>query len=357
MGPAPKTKELPGAGGLPDLRSVAANLNQVLSEYAIDPSAARRVQKLAGDFPDLFFRAAAAYLETNPETRITRYLATLLIRQEWFFERLTDPGRSSLASAVATFRCLLKFDPSLEFRLAFLLPRRNNLIPRKVLTRTNAERAIDILERTSEGQRLFSVLGHLTNDGDPGISAKAALFVGRRTENPDWTAKQLLSDNERLRANALEAFWGSSTPESLRILNECVRDQNNRVAGNALVGLHQGGHPGVEDEALAMSQAEDPERRVTAVWAMGRIGMASFTGRLTELLKDEDPHVRSMAIRSLATIRQQEKQRIGATPVSPAESAPAAAVPPTRVPAPVNETQPAPDPEKRGDDSILKLKS
>jgi len=96
-------------------------------------------------------------------------------------------------------------------------------------------RALDILDQTSCGRRLLPVVGHLVDHRNNRISAKATLFVGRRVQNPSWTAKQLTQPDARVRANAVEALWGVDSPAAAGILEDCSGDRNHRVVGNSLL--------------------------------------------------------------------------------------------------------------------------
>jgi HEAT repeat protein len=156
------------------------------------------------------------------------------------------------------------------------------------------------------------VLGHLPNSSDSKISAKAALFIGRRVKNPAWVEKQLIREDERLRANAVESFWGTKSESAVRILEECADDSNNRVAGNALIGLHLAGHPAVVIKVVTMAASHDPRRRSAAAWVMGRIGAPEFVDYLKDLIRDADPKVRSTAVRSLGEISRAENRRLEA---------------------------------------------
>jgi hypothetical protein len=275
------------------------------------------LRRLAREYPDLFFTAAAKLLESDADSPAHRFLAALLVRQESFFECLTNPARCSCESAVNLFRRLLRVDPTLDFRLARVLPGRNDFNHGKVLRGGHGARAMDILDQTSRGQRLMSVVGHLPNSADPKISAKAALFVGRRINNAEWTAKQLARDDHRLRANAVEASWGAKSEAAIRILESCADDPSNRVVGNALVGLHLAERPDVVERVLGLSQSEKPGLRSTAAWAMGKIGSALYIEPLTSLLRDENPQVRSTAIRSLSEIGRAEERRLAAIAAIP----------------------------------------
>jgi len=184
-------------------------------------------------------------------------------------------------------------------------------LERRFMTEGTRE-AIDILDQISPGQRLLPLIAHLPNNADQRISAKAALFVGKRVNNPAWIEKQLVREDHRLRANAVESFWGAKSDTAIRILEECAGDENPRVAGNALIGLQMAGCPGVPDRAMALSNSDKPGRRSAAAWVMGKLGSPDFVERLTSLMRDENPHVRSTAVRSLGEISRAETRRIEA---------------------------------------------
>jgi hypothetical protein len=305
----------------PDQEMVTAFLESAMADFEQNPKSVRLLRYLTTEYSDLFFTAASKCLQSEIEYKAFRFLAALLIRQASFFEWLTNPARCPIASAVDLFKRLLEFDPTLDFKLARMLPGRNDSTPDKVLAGTHGERAIDILDQTSAGQRLLSVLGHLPNSTDTRIASKAALFVGRRVNNPAWTAKQLFSEDPRLRANAIEAAWGAKSEATIRIFEECAEDENDRVAGNAVIGLHLAGCKDVPERVLAMCGSERPGRRSTMAWVMGKTGCRGFIDCLTALLRDKNALVRSTAIRALAEIRRAESIRLCATPESELEGA------------------------------------
>jgi hypothetical protein len=330
----PETADRPKL--VPDQQWVSIYIEQAIADFNSNSRTPQLLRCLAKEYPDLFFTAAAKHVESEVDSAAHRFLAVLLLRQEELFERLTNPARCSCKSAVQLFRNLLTVDTTLDFKLAKLLPGRDGSVQDNTLKRRHAARAIDILDKTSPGQRLLPVVGHLTNCEDAHISSKAALMVGHRVSNPVWLARQLVREDPRLRANVLESTWGAKSGPAIRILLDCANDPNNRVAGNALIGLYLAGCPDVAERALAMSISPLPGRRSTAAWAMGKIGSQEFLGRLTELMRDENPKVRSTALRSLAEIGRAEEARpvekkpepVAVTPVPVAEPV-AAGVPQT----------------------------
>jgi len=298
-------------GIVPDRRWVSVYLEQAVAHFHSDPKTPQLLRCLAKEYPELFFAAASKHVEDEADSPARKLLAALLLRQDSLLQRVTNPSHSC-ARAIRLFKGLMTADPTLDFKLGRMLPGRDGETGEHILSGKHAARAIEILDHASPGQRLMSVIGHLPNSADSHISSKAALFVGHRVNNPAWLAKQLDRKDPRIRANVVESTWGTKSEVAVRILEECVLDPHNRVAGNALIGLHLAGCSDTVDIALEMSRSIDPGRRSTAAWAMGKMGSAKFLSRMTELLRDENAKVRSTAVRSLAEIGRAEAARLAA---------------------------------------------
>lgn len=54
---------------------------------------------------------------------------------------------------------------------------------------------------------------------------------------------RLGESDPRVRANAIESLWGVDSPEARTLLSFATNDANNRVVGNALLGLYHLGNP------------------------------------------------------------------------------------------------------------------
>ena len=125
-------------------------------------------------------------------------------------------------------------------------------------------------------------------------------------QSPAWTKRQLERKDQRIRANAVEALWGINSSPAIHLLEQCASDSNNRVVGNALVGLHIADIDGAQQQVMALSRARKLQLRSTAAWVMGRVGAPCFKPRLTELVRDEQPQVRGAALRALIAVRRIE---------------------------------------------------
>lgn len=282
-------------------------LERAIAEFNTNPLSARLIRRMANEVPDLFVAAAMKYLDSADQSSAHHFLASLMMRQESVYEEIANPARGPLARSLNLFRRLCKLDPCFDVKLARKLPDRTGQNHAEAFDRARTCRVLDILHETSVGRRLLPILGHLVESMDSVVAAKATLFVGKRMQNPDWAARQMTRDNpEDVRANAVESLWGVQSASAQSLLENCVTDESVRVAGNALVGLHKLGKPGILEQITEMVSAETPESRTTAAWTMGKIGDSAFADPLAGLLKDEHPEVRSVALQSLLQLRKTE---------------------------------------------------
>jgi len=215
--------------------------------------------------------------------------------------RLCDPEALALKDAVQLAKQIAVTEPLLDVHLARKLPGRESSKP---LEGPFAVRALEILDAISKGGRLLSAVVQLIGHPDPRLRSKAASFIGRRTQNVKWAEKYLLEPDQRVRANVIEAMWGLDHPGTREILTQARVDGSNRVAGNALIGLHALKHPEVFHWILEMAKHPSPLFRVTAAWVMGKTADPAFQEPLKEMFKDKDPKVKSMVVKSLVKLKK-----------------------------------------------------
>jgi HEAT repeat protein len=163
---------------------------------------------------------------------------------------------------------------------------------------------LDLLDQISPSRRLVPDLVHLTKHADSKIAAKATLLVARRTPNLAWIRRHLAVKDPRIRANVLEGLWHANLPFARSTYQECLEDENNRVVGNALYGLHLMGDSEVSTRIVTMARDARPLFRSTAAWVMGQAGNQEYVEHLQSLVRDDMPVVRSTALRSLFTIKR-----------------------------------------------------
>jgi hypothetical protein len=259
--------------------------------------------------PEAFLREGLRVLLDADGTPGYRVLALLLARMADVFQELTDRWKFNRDEAIAVAKRLHRVDPNFDTRMAGPLTDRDRASGRFRLDGEHAERALEILDEISPGRRITPTLRRLTEHPDQRVSSKAALLIGRRLQNLPWARRVITEGTDsRLRANALEAFWGMNSPAVIELFRECLQDWDNRVVGNAIIGLHKAGDPEIFELVSKIAAESKPEFRMTAAWTMGRIGDPTLVSVLVPLAKDCHADVRRAALRSLRRYHGAEKQ-------------------------------------------------
>jgi HEAT repeat protein len=279
--------------------AIHARLKTTMDEYGTNFLAPRRMRELAQGDPAAFFTAALWLLHSEPDSAGRRHLYQLLLDSPEFLPQLTNPELFSIPEALELCLKLMRIDPLLDVKIARMMPGRADAA---LLSTPQVLRTLDILSEISPGTRLIPILGHLTHHGNRRISSKAALLLGRRIRNREWVERHLTAQDARIRANVIEALWGLDAPYARKIMQECVQDNHNRVAGNALFGLHLLGHKDVCRHLQDMMKDPRAEFRSTAAWVMGKAGSREFMDPLLKLAEDQVEGVRRTAQQALASI-------------------------------------------------------
>jgi hypothetical protein len=293
--------------------TVATLLARFVAEFDSNPAvSAKALRRLATFAPETFFAAGLALLATVEESRGAGFLAVLVVKAPTLLEQLTNSEAFPLDQAVVLAKRLREVSPNIACGLAKLLPRQDRPPGPETLCGRRALRVLEILDALQDPVAI-PTLRRLVRSSDQVLSSKAALALGHGIHNVDW-ARDVIRETEdgRIRANVLEALWGQQSAEARSLFVECSRSPNNRVAGNAIVGLHLQ-HDTVSMELVReMAIAPTPERRKTAAWVIGHLADAAFLATLEGLAEDGDPEVRSIALASRSKLHF-------AAPGSPAE--------------------------------------
>ncbi|HEX8985849.1 MAG TPA: HEAT repeat domain-containing protein, partial [Bryobacteraceae bacterium] len=150
-----------------------------------------------------------------------------------------DPALLSLEEELEIVREAAADDPTLDLKLARRFSSGAEEMPAEV-----ALRVMDLLLAIANNNRVLPLIVKLLHDPNPQLRAKAVRLVARSNMAPKIAERLMTERDPRVRANAVEALWGSGTPATRGLLREATRDGNNRVAGNALLGLYLLGEAG-----------------------------------------------------------------------------------------------------------------
>jgi hypothetical protein len=164
-------------------------------------------------------------------------------------------------------------------------------------------RCLDILSRTANCKLLRMPLSRLANHSNPQVRSKAMGMLARG-QSAGWYRQHLARLEPRGRANAIESSFECLSPAMAMVYWKYIHDSDNRVAGNALLGMYK------LDDCRAIpgifSMAENPSARfqATSAWVMGQTADPRFLDALHELRKSDDGRVRMNAIRSIGLVRR-----------------------------------------------------
>jgi hypothetical protein len=248
-----------------------------------------------------FCSAAVEILREQDQSRGAQYLITTLVGKNLLLEALTDPALTQ-QQAVAVARAASTSCSMVDVTLA------KHLVDSVVRGRNSANsadlhRLMEILCEISNGTRILPSLMTLARQQNPHLQSKAVLMIGRANRSVKWVQTRLADPDPRVRASAVEALWGIDTAESRELLENAARDPNNRVAGNALLGLYRFGDLASARALLKIAEHESWRFRATAAWTMGQTGDPRFTKTLARLMGEPNGPVRTRAFEALGRIR------------------------------------------------------
>jgi hypothetical protein len=138
-------------------------------------------------------------------------------------------------------------------------------------------------------------------------------MIGRGGHSVQWLKVRMAQADPRIRANAIEAMWSVNSREAQILLGFALADSNNRVVGNALLGLFYLGDCSVIQEIVLMASHEASLFRSTAAWVMGATGDPRFTETLLRMLVEPDTTVRKLAFTALRRIKAAAVQTVQGT--------------------------------------------
>jgi hypothetical protein len=248
-----------------------------------------------------FVAEARRVLSLHSETSGARHLLALLSDSGRLLSVLCSPGLSK-ERVLQLARAAISVAPSTDIRIARGLADMLDS-PENGETLRQITRLMDILSDISDAARVFPSIVRLLRHPNPHIRSKAVLMIGRQSRSAQWVRHRLSDTDPRIRANALEALWNVDTAEARELLETLVHDPNNRVAGNALLGLYRLGDTRAIPEILNLAGHPSPLFRSTAAWVMGEIGDPRFTDALGSLLRESDAVVRKRAFSALGKLR------------------------------------------------------
>jgi hypothetical protein len=255
-----------------------------------------------------FYRDSLAVLSGADDSRGMHYLMSLLVTHDLLLRILCDPTLDR-AQVIRVARAAMRVDSMADVkivrRLADELETGN-----AALSIPDAVRLLDILNEVSTGARLLPAMVRIFRHPDPYLRSKAVLFVGRANRSGRWASDRQSDTDPRIRANAIEGLWGVESSAAREMLQAAAQDSNNRVAGNALLGLYQLGDTGSIISVLQMAENASAVFRATAAWVMGQTGDPRFKDALAGMLTDANAMVRRRVLTALKALKNNNSENM-----------------------------------------------
>ena len=290
----------------PETQAGAAKLAALVRDFDRDAEANRQaIAELLQNDPEGFCRAAIETLKEGVDSPAAQCLSALLVSGNLLFRGLCDPALDR-EQAISLARQAHSDDPTVDVTLLRKLADANAADPG--FAPGMAERLLEIIDRISDGKRILPVLMRMLGNDNPFLRSKAVLMIGRSGRSINWIEKRLQEADTRVRANAIEALWGIDPPEARELLRWATWDSNNRVVGNALVGLYRLGIVSPLAELVKMAAHDSWPFRRTAAWAMGATGDPRFGKVLGRMIADSSGNVRKSAFAAVRRLREAAAQ-------------------------------------------------
>ncbi len=256
---------------------------------------ARALRALLTEDPTRFLHSAASLLSEAAESEAHRFVAMLVARNEYALPLLTNSEILSLDSAIAAARRLLPFEPALERKLVKALHSESG---------TACDRMLNIVAAITPPEHVEAVLSPLVQHADPNIRAAVIPVLTRCTGSLRWALSNVTQADPRTRASAIRALWDVKSGPVQAVMHRAASDTHPAVAASALIGVYRLGDNAALSALELMSCHADPLFRAAAADAMCATADARFAPTLKRLLQDQEPAVRSQAIRSLARLKR-----------------------------------------------------
>jgi hypothetical protein len=285
-----------------DIRILLANL---VRSFEADPSTSRsRIRDVLDNDRELFYGTSIEIVKTSGDCRGAHYLVALFVASGLLLRALCDPALSR-EDALSLGRAAKRVDPLVDVVLARSLA--DSAIGSAVQI-DDPTRLMDILCEIADAGRIMPSLMRMMRHPNAHLRSKAVKLIGRGSLSAKWVMGRLSESDPRVRANAVESLWGVDTPEARSLLSFAVNDGDNRVAGNALLGLYYLGDTSALADVVKLAGAESTLFRSSAAWVMGEAGDPRFTESLRRMISDRDAGVRKRAFAALAQIKTANAQ-------------------------------------------------
>jgi hypothetical protein len=273
-------------------------LSAALERFAQDPVRSGKVLRQALDTDkEAFLRTITSYSAFDVNDRGFRYALILLRNSDLLISTIATPSATSAEQALGLTKCMLALDPN------FLNSLLDAIFVRPALRDTACIlRILDLIGQYAERISNWRPITRLFETGDARVKSKCATLLVRFRFDQNTTAARFEEGDSRVRASIVEALSDRSSERneamSSSLLETALKDNNNRVAGNACLALYQAGDARALTCLSAMLSRQALPFRTTAAWAMGQTRDIRFLQLLARASRSALSDLRAAALKS-----------------------------------------------------------
>ncbi len=254
----------------------------------------RKIRKM---YPSEVTQACLSYLAQKGLDGAGQKMALWLAAETKYLKVLFDTSALPVEIATKASTAMIKADP--QFLVKFLKEVEPLTFTPQVI------RALTTAPVTADSS-LMRWVKKLTEHRDERIRSRAVKLLCEICPNKAQVERQMLDENPRVRANAIEVLWNTKTVEARDLFNAALADTNHRVVGNALIGLYLLGAPEAFSKIAELCGSQQVAVRRAMAWCLGFLQDERGIPLLQTLTKDSSPVVRNRALRSLSLLQPQE---------------------------------------------------
>jgi len=309
-------KTEPGAKEPGVLEKLIADISKAVEAFAEhDPASKKALDQLCSADPLKFFVAGFHVVGTARSSAGSQYLVLLLAKDQRLGNWLLNPKACTLKEAIAVAGVAAD-DARVHLQATFEMALNKAL--QNQASAANADRILrilNLLEAIGSPSCWNSFQVELMAYPDKVVRSKAALLIGRSNKKADWIVRRLLDRDPRVQANAVETMWGLDGAETKQYFLEALKSKNNRVFGNAALGLYRLGDPAIIRVLLEATEHPEPLFQLSALWAIGQTQDPRFLPALALQFKTAQGKLRLAVAGAISHIRQRDQSGVKANPL------------------------------------------
>jgi hypothetical protein len=273
----------------------AAEFEGWLEGYENDPGqSSNALRKLSMGDSATFLQYAQAAILNRPISPALRFLAGVSVNAG-IVKVVLGLFRHSRQQGVVLAKKIMQCEPRFDLAIAEVS---------RAEDESTLQTVLDVLEVISENDRVVPAALRLLRHPNPRIRSKAALFAALRLPAGTATSADRKGIDGRVRANILENLYGINSETVANIFRSYVHDENNRAAGNAILGLYQLGEADSIPLIYEAARYAQARFRNTCAWLIGRTADPRFAPLVAELMQDDDRVVQAQSIRALGELKR-----------------------------------------------------